>query len=87
MMANQVYGLALDYLDKAEEDSADGDVTGSTPVKASLAFKVTWPAGAEAPVVNTKVSYTRSVKDETEDTYDPNQVKMHFAETETTEQD
>jgi len=61
MMANQVYGLALDYLSKAEEDAAEGDVTGSTPVKASLKFTTTWPAGAEAPLVNTKVSYTRSV--------------------------
>lgn len=88
IIANQVQGLVIDHLEKVEAYAAESDLTGSSPVKAQLKFTTTWPAGAAEPLVNTRVSYTLAAKDETEDTYDPNQVKMDFAtETETKEQD
>lgn len=91
LIAKQVYGLAIDHFDKAEEYAANSDLDGLKPVKASLTFKATWEAGSQEATINTGVRYTLTAKDETEDTFDPNQATMDFdpttGEITTTEQD
>jgi|TARA_B110001469_G_scaffold104738_1_gene103766 DNA segregation ATPase FtsK/SpoIIIE-like protein len=79
LIAQQIRGLVMDHLDKVEEYAAESDPTGDKPVKAAIAFKSTWDAGAQSAKINTKVSYTLAAKDETEDTYDSMQATMEFS--------
>ncbi len=78
LIARQIHGLVMDHLDKVEEFASESDQTGDKPVKAAIAFKSTWDAGAQSAKINTKVSYTLAAKDETEDTYDSMQATMEF---------
>jgi hypothetical protein len=68
------------HLSRVEQAAAD--TTSSTesdePVKAKVAFSVTWPTGAQRPDVTVKLSYGIRISEEADRVVDPDQQLLAF---------
>ena len=76
--------MIRDLLDThlAKIEQAAADTTSSTeseePIKAKVAFSVTWPAGAQRPDVTVKLSYGVRISEEADRLVDPDQQLLPF---------
>jgi hypothetical protein len=76
-LANEAMGLLVEHLDSAEEAAAESiDPADEKPAKAKVGISFVWEAGSANPKVVTKLSFTTSHKDETERTFDPDQMSF-----------
>lgn len=74
-LAEEAKSLLIEHIESAEAAAVDGiDPADDKPVKAKVSISFAWDAGAQAPNVVTKLTYTTSHKDETERTFDPDQM-------------
>ncbi len=66
------------HLAKIEQAAADTTNESDEPVKAKVAFGVSWPAGAQRPDVTVKLSYGVRISEEADRLVDPDQQLLPF---------
>jgi hypothetical protein len=80
-LSREARSLLVEHIDAIEQAAAEcTDPADDKPVKAKVSIAFQWEAGSATPKVVTRLSYSVAHKDETERTYDPDQIYMQMEE-------